>query len=141
MSVKRPKPIEEYEAVDVSQLAGEPVAFEETHCVCDAGHCAIPEDEMMRNLLINVMDTTNIQDCRYNRHEFNKGVAEMSKTAGMITALVNAGLMPSEALEYICAMNTNDTTYKLQTELSKQSNDANIAIAKISGETAMKQQF
>ena len=141
MSFKLPKPSEADEVVDVSQLAGEPVAFDEDKCACEGGHCAIPEDEMMRNLLINVMDTANIQECRYNKNEFNKGVAEMSRTAGMITALVNAGLMPSEALEYICAMNTNDTTYKLQTELSKQSNDANIAIAKISGETAMKQQF
>lgn len=136
MSLKLPKPTED-EEIAVQNVPD--AESDDDMCMC--GHCAIPEHEMSQNLLINIMDTTNIQECKYNKNEFNKGVAEMSRTAGMITALVNAGLMPSEALEYICAMNTNDTTYKLQTELSKQSNDANIAIAKISGETAMKQQF
>lgn len=134
MSIKCPKPIDDEEVVEVQNIN---TPEEEFAC----GHCAVPEDEMMHNLLINVIDTSNIHECKYNKNEFNKGVAEMSRTAGMITALVNAGLMPSEALEYICAINTNEMTYKLQTELSKQSNDANIAVAKISGETAMKQQF
>lgn len=136
MSLKLPKLVEDEDMIAQNIPNAE---SDDDACVC--GHCAIPENEMSQNLLINIMNTANIQDCGYDKNEFNKGVAEMSKTAGMITALVNAGLMPSEALEYICAMNTNDTTYKLQTELSKQNNNANIAIAKISGETAMKQQF
>lgn len=136
MSPKRLKPTED---VEVEVINAQDTVDNEDMCAC--GHCAVPEDEMSHNLLINVIDTSNIQECRYNKNEFDNGVAEMSRTAGMITALVNAGLMPSEALEYICAINTNEMTYKLQTELSKQSNDANIAVAKISGETTMKQQF
>lgn len=135
MSFKLNKPIEQEEATKV--------AIDSSNMdVCDCGHCdPCMDDTEGQFALINLMDTRNIADCKYNRNEFCKGISEMSKTAGMITALVNAGLSPSEALEYICADSTNRLTYKLQTELGKQNNDASIAIAKISGETAMKQQF
>ena len=135
MSFKLHKPIEQEEAINVA-TDGNNID------VCGCEHCdPCIDDAEGQFALINLMDTRNISDCKYNRNEFYKGISEMSKTAGMITALVNAGLSPSEALEYICADSTNRLTYKLQTELGKQNNDASIAIAKISGETAMKQQF
>lgn len=137
MSNKRNKPVDDEEIVVNKQLMDtEP---DEDMCMC--GHCKIPEHEFERNLLINLMDTSNINTVKYNCHNFEKGVAEMSEIAGKITALVNAGLSPSEAIEYIGATEANSMTYKLQTTLSKESNDTSIAVAKISGETAMKQQF
>ena len=137
MSNKRNKPVDDEEIVVNKQLMDtEP---DEDMCMC--GHCEIPEHEFARNLLINLMDTSNINTVKYNCHNFEKGVAEMSEIAGKITALVNAGLSPSEAIEYIGATEANSMTYKLQTTLSKESNDTSIAVAKISGETAMKQQF
>lgn len=115
-------------------------------CGCDhemfsAGHCEIPENEFERNLLINLMDTSNICDIKYDKEAFNKGVAAMSEVAGKITALVNAGLAPSEAIEFIGALECNDITYKLQTTLADKQNDASIKVAEISGEAAIKQQF
>ena len=137
MSLKRNKPVDDEEIVVNKQ----PMNIEPDEDMCMCGHCEIPEHEFERNLLINLMDTSNINTIKYNRHNFEKGVAEMSEIAGKITALVNAGLSPSEAIEYIGATEANSMTYKLQTALSKESNDTSIAVAKISGETAMKQQF
>lgn len=137
MSLKRNKPVDDEEIVVNKQ----PMDIEPDEDMCMCGHCEIPEHEFERNLLINLMDTSNINTIKYNRHNFEKGVAEMSEIAGKITALVNAGLSPSEAIEYIGATEANSMTYKLQTALSKESNDTSIAVAKISGETAMKQQF
>lgn len=137
MSLKRNKPVDDEEIVVNKQ----PMDIESDEDMCMCGHCEIPEHEFERNLLINLMDTSNINTVKYNRHNFEKGVAEMSEIAGKITALVNAGLSPSEAIEYIGATEANSMTYKLQTTLSKESNDTSIAVAKISGETAMKQQF
>lgn len=137
MSLKRNKPVDDEEIVVNKQSMN--IEPDEDMCMC--GHCEIPEHEFERNLLINLMDTSNINTIKYNRHNFEKGVAEMSEIAGKITALVNAGLSPSEAIEYIGATEANSMTYKLQTALSKESNDTSIAVAKISGETAMKQQF
>lgn len=137
MSLKRNKPVDDEEIVVNKQ----PMDIEPDEDMCMCGHCEIPEHEFEHNLLINLMDTSNINTVKYNRHNFEKGVAEMSEIAGKITALVNAGLSPSEAIEYIGATEANSMTYKLQTALSKESNDTSIAVAKISGETAMKQQF
>ena len=137
MSLKRNKPVDDEEIVVNKQ----PMDIEPDEDMCMCGHCEIPEHEFERNLLIDLMDTSNINTIKYNRHNFEKGVAEMSEIAGKITALVNAGLSPSEAIEYIGATEANSMTYKLQTALSKESNDTSIAVAKISGETAMKQQF
>ena len=137
MSLKRNKPVDDEEIVVNKQ----PMDIEPDEDMCMCGHCEIPEHEFERNLLITLMDTSNINTVKYNRHNFEKGVAEMSEIAGKITALVNAGLSPSEAIEYIGATEANSMTYKLQTALSKESNDTSIAVAKISGETAMKQQF
>lgn len=137
MSLKRNKPVDDEEIVVNKQ----PMDIEPDEDMCMCGHCEIPEHEFERNLLINLMDTSNINTIKYNRHNFEKGVAEMSEIAGKITALVNAGLSPSEAIEYIGATEANSMTYKLQTALNKESNDTSIAVAKISGETAMKQQF
>lgn len=137
MSLKRNKPVDDEEIVVNKQ----PMDIEPDEDMCMCGHCEIPEHEFERNLLINLMDTSNINTVKYNRHNFEKGVAEMSEIAGKITALVNAGLSPSEAIEYIGATEANSMTYKLQTALSKESNDTSIAVAKISGNTAMKQQF
>lgn len=137
MSLKRNKPVDDEEIVVNKQ----PMDIEQDEDMCMCGHCEIPEHEFERNLLIKLMDTSNINTVKYNRHNFEKGVAEMSEIAGKITALVNAGLSPSEAIEYIGATEANSMTYKLQTALSKESNDTSIAVAKISGEMAMKQQF
>lgn len=137
MSLKRNKPVDDEEIVVNKQ----PMNIEPDEDMCMCGHCEIPEHEFERNLLINLMDTSNINTIKYNRHNFEKGIAEMSEIAGKITALVNAGLSPSEAIEYIGATEANSMTYKLQTALSKESNDTSIAVAKISGETAMKQRF
>lgn len=135
MSFKLNKPIEVENAVNTT-------ADNVDVDMCGCEHCdPCTDDAEGQFALINMIDTHNIADCKYNRNEFCKGISEMSKAAGMITALVNAGVSPSEALEYIASLNVNNLTYKMQTELNKQSNDTNIAIAKISGETAMKQQF
>lgn len=137
MSLKRNKPVDDEEIVVNKQT----MDIEPNEDMRMCGHCEIPEHEFERNLLINLMDTSNINTVKYNLHNFEKGVTEMSEIAGKITALVNVGLSPSEAIEYIGATEANSMTYKLQTTLSKESNDTSIAVAKISGETAMKQQF
>ena len=89
----------------------------------------------------NEIDTDNLSDCKLDKKAFQKGIDEVSELAGKITALANVGVPPESALEYFASINAGDMTFKLQSKLSKEANDANIKIAEISGENMAKQVF
>ena len=89
----------------------------------------------------NEIDTGNLSDCKLNKEAFQKGIDEVSELAGKITALANVGVPPESALEYFASMDAGNMTFKLQSKLSKEANDANIKIAEINGENMAKQVF
>lgn len=89
----------------------------------------------------NEIDTNNLSDCKLNKEAFQKGIDEVSELAGKITALANVGVPPESALEYFASMDAGNMTFKLQSKLSKEANDANIKIAEINGENMAKQVF
>ena len=56
---------------------------------------------------INEINKDNISDIQYDKSKFEKGISKMSKICGMITALVNVGITPDNALAYISEYELN----------------------------------
>lgn len=87
---------------------------------------------------IKDINKDNIQDVQYDKDSFQKGISKMSKLCGMITALVNIGITPNEALSYIseCELNKQGTEATL--EITKIQADANVAASRYGLENAQK---
>lgn len=94
------------------------------------------------------LDTSNI-DLQFDKKEFKKGVDKLSEICGSVTALVNVGITPDMALQYLSdrelTMKNLDNTYelsKLNTETAlKQTQinaDATVAQAKYDGISTQK---
>jgi hypothetical protein len=62
----------------------------------------------------------------YDTEKFFKGVEDFSELAGKITALVNVGIHPSEALGYIVGLEGNKCTL----EIAKITKEMNIEMSK-----------
>lgn len=101
---------------------------------------SISLDDDSINLLV-LLDKENLDNVSYNKNKFNHGVDEMSELAGKISALVNVGVSPDNALEYICAIQTNELNVNLQKEITVNTNETNIETARIIGENQFKQNF
>lgn len=68
------------------------------------------------------VDTENLEDIKFNKTEFQKGVKSVSEVCGMITALANAGVSPTDALSYV--MNERNTQANIK--LTEMVNEADI---------------
>lgn len=62
----------------------------------------------------------------YNTDKFYKGIDNFSELAGQITALVNVGIHPSEALGYIIGLENNKCTL----EIAKITKEMNVEMSK-----------
>lgn len=72
------------------------------------------------------IDCSDQEDEVYNTENFKKGIEDYSYVCGAITALCNAGLNPTEAIEYI----VNQDTIKHNIEVSKIGAEATVRAAK-----------
>ena len=63
------------------------------------------------------LDNDDLSDCLIDKNDFQSGIKSVSKVAGMVTGLLNVGVTPAQALNYIMT---------LQIENSKQENLKNI---------------
>lgn len=109
------------------------------HSECCNDNCDIPLPDSLYQYIS--LDTENVLKCKLDINKFQSGIEKMSKIAGMITALTNVGVPPCDALEFIGAMRSNKIASDIQTAINEQTNDANIEIARITGEANMKQMF
>lgn len=87
--------------------------------------------------IVNI-DTEDLFKLKHDKNKFKSGIDSVSYICGQITALVNVGINPSEALLYISNMNTLDKATKNEKDLAKIQSDASIKCAKYESVTSQK---
>lgn len=87
---------------------------------------------------INEINKDNISDIQYDKSKFEKGISKMSKICGMITALVNVGITPDNALTYISEHELNEKGTEATLEITKIQADASVAVSKCGLEASQK---
>lgn len=90
---------------------------------CDETVCCEEEGEEIAFLPI---DCTEQCLATYDDDEFQRGIDEYSYVCGALTALCNAGLSPSEAIEYI----VNKDTIQHNLEVTKIGANATVESSK-----------
>lgn len=73
------------------------------------------------------VDLDNLDGIKLDRKGFDKGLKEYSYLAGGITALINVGISPNEALQYFI----NERTCEHNMRLQQIVNENNIKVAEI----------
>lgn len=89
--------------------------------------------DVFNDLLINniiEIDKSNLKKLNYNISEFQKGIDSMSDICGKITALVNTGVSPDAALNYITEITINKEASDMNIEISKINANSNIEASK-----------
>lgn len=96
------------------------------------------EPEVLEDLIPMSFDNfEKVEDVQYDKEEFKHGLDKYSFYAGALTALKNAGITSSEALEIII---NNDTITHSQC-IQKMTCENNIAVAKIQESLVNKNQL
>jgi hypothetical protein len=67
----------------------------------------------------------NLEGVMFDKKSFSRGVSEASYTAGYITALVNVGLSPVSALDYLL----NKDTIEHNLKLADKNNETSVKVA------------
>lgn len=83
------------------------------------------------------LDISNIENCKIDKDEFEKGIKEASKTLGYFTCLKNGGLSNDVILQLIL----NDTTIQHNFELAKINGNTSIKVAEKQNFVMEKQQL
>lgn len=73
-----------------------------------------------------LIDIENLTEVCLNEEKFQEGLKDISKTCGMITGLVNAGLSVIDALNYL----TNQEIMENNIKLAEINKEASVGIAK-----------
>lgn len=73
----------------------------------------------------------NIKAINYNKDYFDKGIEDMSLIAGKITALVNVGITPIMALQYLYDTEANKDTLTSAESIAKINGNTNINKVKL----------
>ena len=73
------------------------------------------------------MDIESIMDCIYDTEGFKKGIGSVSFECGQLTALINTGLTPKDALEFLAMK----VTYAHEKEIGEITSRMNIKISEV----------
>ena len=81
-------------------------------------------DDLMEKLMRISIDTTNLEEVKFDKTNFQKGMKDASYLCGMLTALMNVGISAVDALAYYMNESTMDNNIKLnemvnEVEMSK----------------------
>ena len=87
--------------------------------------------------IVNI-DKSDISEVRYDKSKFQKGIDKMSKLCGMITALVNVGITPDNALNYISESELNRQGTEATVEITKIQAEANVSSSKYNSENSQR---
>lgn len=87
--------------------------------------CSLNNNEQYIKENIFNISKDSLGSVKFDKSEFQDGIAKMSKLCGMISALVSVGITPNSALQYIS-----------ETEGAKIITESNIEMAKIQSQTA-----
>ena len=87
-------------------------------------------DPLLHPLLVDEIigiSAEEVSKSKFDTKEFQRGINDVSRVCGMITALVNVGITPSMALSYISENESNksiiDSNYKIAELQSKTAKD------------------
>jgi len=90
----------------------------------DDGDIDESKDEF--NYFIIPIKTDNVMISTFDDGKFQKGINDYSYIAGKLTALINTGVTPLEALNFIL----NQDTFKFNTEINKLICEKDIEVSK-----------
>lgn len=85
--------------------------------------------DYLSEYIVNI-DIENLNDITFSKESFQKGVNKMSKLCGMISALVNVGIPPDMALNYLATQKANKATIDMSLKTIEMQTQANIESAK-----------
>jgi type II secretory pathway component PulF len=84
----------------------------------------LQQDAALNPIELNV---DNLTDIEINKDNFSKGLKDISYTCGMLTGLINIGLSPKDALDYVLNQENINHNQRLQDKI----NNNNIEVSKI----------
>lgn len=87
------------------------------------------------------LNTESLSRLNYDENKFSEGLKSMSYLCGKITALVNVGITPSEALVYISNMDTLDKATANEKEIAELQSNTSIECAKYESVNSQKNIF
>lgn len=95
--------------------------------------------DMMGQSIINPiqMEIDNLCEIHFDEKEFQKGIKEISKVCGVITGLINVGISPNNALDYVI----NKETIEHNQKLNKDTINGNKEIAQVQQVQIQSQQL
>ena len=70
-------------------------------------------DDLTEKLMRISIDTTNLEEVKFDKANFQKGMKDASYLCGMLTALMNVGISAVDALAYCMNESTMDNNIKL----------------------------
>lgn len=91
---------------------------------CDNSHDYSFDDFLMVNTVS--LDTENVSDVTIDRELFKKGVDSVSELCGAISALVNVGIHPNKAMDFLVEKEAAFKAMEHNIEITKIQANANI---------------
>jgi hypothetical protein len=70
------------------------------------------DEDYLKDNLIDI-DTSTLNKCKFNNKYFQKGIDDISEVCGKISALVNVGINPVVALQFISGIEDYKTAIKI----------------------------
>lgn len=90
-----------------------------------------PESETFLEQNIIKIDTEYLSKSKINIQKFTEGVEAVSYLCGAITALVNVGITPNKAMDYIVDKEATEVAMKHNIDMSNIQKDISIETAKL----------
>lgn len=109
----------------------EDIEYQESHLL---------EEEFLEDKLID-LDTSIVSECILDKEEFDNGIKKVSALCGAITALVNVGITPSKAMDYLVEKEAAESAMEHNLKMAEIQANAAIQSAKFDGVTAQKNMF
>lgn len=79
---------------------------------------------------ILVMPKDELSKCIYDKKSFQSGINKVSELCGAITALVNVGINPSKAMNYLVEKDSTELMLENSIQIAKIQADATIKSSK-----------
>lgn len=105
-NLKNVSPVTEYDSIPEEAIKG----IDEL--------CNSSDDSYIKENII-IIDKINNGDFSFNKEKFQNGIDCISELCGKITALVNVGLTPTAALNYIASKEDRNDTLGYMLEAAK----------------------
>lgn len=92
----------------------------------------LPQQELTEVVPPIYIETDNLDNVEYDQEDFARGVKDISYLCGQITALVNTGLPPEVALDYLFNLKLNNDNIENSIKLTELNSETQIKCAELS---------